>query len=81
VCIPGASGSFRAIAPGISRSSSASAAAVSASPRSVSNHWHRRRARIACAAILGLLQLAQTDPETPESAVLAGEAIAIFLGD
>jgi AcrR family transcriptional regulator len=38
------------------------------------------RARVAYAAILGLLHLAQTDPNAPESAVLADEAIAIFLG-
>jgi AcrR family transcriptional regulator len=37
------------------------------------------RARVAYAAILGLLHLAQTDPDAPQSAVLAGEATAIFL--
>jgi AcrR family transcriptional regulator len=37
------------------------------------------RARVAYAAILGLLQLAQTDPDAPRSAVLADEAAALFL--
>jgi AcrR family transcriptional regulator len=37
------------------------------------------RARIAYAAILGLLQLAQTEPHAPDSAVLADEATAVFL--
>ncbi|WP_235783469.1 TetR/AcrR family transcriptional regulator [Amycolatopsis orientalis] len=37
------------------------------------------RARVAYAAILGLLHLAQTDPDAPEPAVLADEAAAIFL--
>lgn len=37
------------------------------------------RARVAYAAILGLLHLAQTDPDAPHSAVLADEAAAIFL--
>ncbi|AQZ65741.1 Transcriptional regulator, TetR family [[Actinomadura] parvosata subsp. kistnae] len=37
------------------------------------------RARVAYAAILGLLHLAQTDPAAPHSAVLADEATAIFL--
>ncbi|MDL4822001.1 TetR/AcrR family transcriptional regulator [Actinomadura opuntiae] len=37
------------------------------------------RARVAYAAILGLLHLAQTDPDAPHSAVLADEATAIFL--
>ena len=37
------------------------------------------RARVAYAAILGLLHLAQTDPDAPRSAVLADEAAAIFL--
>jgi AcrR family transcriptional regulator len=37
------------------------------------------RARVAYAAILGLLHLAQTDPDAPGSAVLADEATAIFL--
>jgi AcrR family transcriptional regulator len=37
------------------------------------------RARVAYAAILGLLHLAQTDPDAPNSAVLADEAAAIFL--
>lgn len=37
------------------------------------------RARVAYAAILGLLHLAQTDPDAPRSAVLAEEATAIFL--
>lgn len=37
------------------------------------------RARVAYAAILGLLQLAQTDPDAPQPAVLADEAIAVFL--
>jgi hypothetical protein len=37
------------------------------------------RARVAYAAILGLLHLAQTDPDAPKSAVLADEATAVFL--
>jgi AcrR family transcriptional regulator len=37
------------------------------------------RARVAYAAILGLLHLAQTDPDAPDSAVLADEATAVFL--
>jgi len=37
------------------------------------------RARVAYAAILGLLHLAQTDPDAPNSAVLADEATAVFL--
>ena len=37
------------------------------------------RARVAYAAILGLSHLAQTDPDAPNSAVLADEAAAIFL--
>ncbi|GAA1946085.1 TetR/AcrR family transcriptional regulator [Amycolatopsis minnesotensis] len=37
------------------------------------------RARVAYAAILGLSHLAQTDPDGPDSAVLADEAAAIFL--
>jgi len=37
------------------------------------------RARVAYAAILGLSQLAQTDPDAPNSAVLADEAAAVFL--
>ncbi|GAA3536669.1 hypothetical protein GCM10022419_015600 [Nonomuraea rosea] len=37
------------------------------------------RAQVAYAAILGLLHLAQTDPDAPHSAVLAAEATAIFL--
>lgn len=37
------------------------------------------RARVAYAAILGLLHLAQTDPDAPHPAVLADEATAIFL--
>jgi AcrR family transcriptional regulator len=37
------------------------------------------RARVAYAAILGLLHLAQTDPDGPRSALLADEAVAIFL--
>jgi AcrR family transcriptional regulator len=37
------------------------------------------RARVAYAAILGLLHLAQTDPDAPPSAVLADEATAVFL--
>lgn len=37
------------------------------------------RARVAYAAILGLLHLAQTDPDAPHSAVLADEATAVFL--
>lgn len=37
------------------------------------------RARVAYAAILGLVQLAQTDPDAPHSAVLADEATAVFL--
>jgi AcrR family transcriptional regulator len=37
------------------------------------------RARVAYAAILGLLHLAQTDPDAPPPDVLAGEAAAIFL--
>ncbi|HEU5030567.1 MAG TPA: TetR/AcrR family transcriptional regulator [Spirillospora sp.] len=37
------------------------------------------RARVAYAAILGLSQLAQTDPDAPHSAALADEATAIFL--
>lgn len=37
------------------------------------------RAHVAYAAILGLLHLAQTDPDAPHSAVLADEAVAVFL--
>ncbi|GAB2814275.1 hypothetical protein GCM10027176_18570 [Actinoallomurus bryophytorum] len=37
------------------------------------------RARVAYAAILGLLLLAQTDPDAPQSAALADEATAVFL--
>ncbi|MGI5126803.1 TetR/AcrR family transcriptional regulator [Pseudonocardia sp. CA-107938] len=37
------------------------------------------RARVAYAAILGLLHLAQTDPDAPSSAALADEATAVFL--
>ncbi|TDD64746.1 TetR/AcrR family transcriptional regulator [Actinomadura darangshiensis] len=37
------------------------------------------RARVAYAAILGLLHLAQTDPDAPNSAILAEEATAVFL--
>ena len=37
------------------------------------------RARVAHAAILGLSQLAQTDPDAPRAAVLADEAAAVFL--
>src|SRR5262245_43216946 len=37
------------------------------------------RARVAYAAILGLLHLAQTQPDAPDSAVLADEASAVFL--
>jgi hypothetical protein len=37
------------------------------------------RARIAYAAILGLLHLAQTDPVDPDAAALAEEATAVFL--
>ena len=37
------------------------------------------RARVAYAAILGLLHLAQTDPDAPHTPVLADEAIAVFL--
>ncbi|MUN37868.1 TetR/AcrR family transcriptional regulator [Actinomadura litoris] len=37
------------------------------------------RARVAYAAILGLLHLAQTDPDGPDSAALAEEATAVFL--
>ena len=37
------------------------------------------RARVAYAAILGLLHLAQTDPDAPHPDVLADEAIAVFL--
>ena len=37
------------------------------------------RARIAYAAILGLSQLAQTDPDGPAPAALADEAAAVFL--
>lgn len=37
------------------------------------------RARVAYAAILGLLHLAQTDPDAPPAAVLADEAAAVFL--
>lgn len=37
------------------------------------------RARVAYAAILGLLHLAQTDPDAPDPAVLADEAAAVFL--
>ncbi|MFD2416452.1 TetR/AcrR family transcriptional regulator [Amycolatopsis pigmentata] len=39
----------------------------------------RSRARVAYAAILGLVHLAQTDPDAPHSAVLADEAVAVFL--
>jgi AcrR family transcriptional regulator len=37
------------------------------------------RARVAYGAILGLLHLAQTDPDAPQPAVLAEEATAVFL--
>jgi AcrR family transcriptional regulator len=37
------------------------------------------RARVAYAAILGLMHLAQTDPDAPRSAALADEATAVFL--
>lgn len=37
------------------------------------------RARVAYAAILGLLHLAQTDPDAPNSTALADEATVIFL--
>jgi hypothetical protein len=37
------------------------------------------RARVAYAAILGLLHLAQTDPDAPDSTLIADEAIAVFL--
>ncbi|WP_232665465.1 TetR/AcrR family transcriptional regulator [Pseudonocardia sp. TRM90224] len=37
------------------------------------------RARVAYAAILGLLQLAQTDPHAPDPDTLAEEAAAVFL--
>ncbi|MFC4907047.1 TetR/AcrR family transcriptional regulator [Actinomadura gamaensis] len=37
------------------------------------------RARVAYAAILGLVHLARTNPDAPNSAALAEEAIAIFL--
>jgi len=37
------------------------------------------RARVAYAAILGLLHLAQTAPDAPNTAVLADEAAAVFL--
>lgn len=37
------------------------------------------RARVAYAAILGLLHLAQTDPDAPNSATLANEATTVFL--
>jgi AcrR family transcriptional regulator len=37
------------------------------------------RARVAYAAILGLLHLAQTDPDAPHSVALADEATAVFL--
>jgi AcrR family transcriptional regulator len=37
------------------------------------------RARVAYAAILGLLHLAQTDPDGPDAAALADEATAVFL--
>jgi AcrR family transcriptional regulator len=37
------------------------------------------RARVAYAAILGLLHLAQTDPDAPHSTALADEATTIFL--
>lgn len=37
------------------------------------------RARVAYAAILGLSQLAQTDPDAPNSAALAAEAAAVFV--
>ena len=37
------------------------------------------RARVVYAAILGLLHLAQTDPDARRAAVLAEEAIAVFL--
>jgi AcrR family transcriptional regulator len=37
------------------------------------------RARVAYAAILGLLHLAQTDPDAPNADVLAEEATAVFL--
>ncbi|MFG1640520.1 TetR/AcrR family transcriptional regulator [Amycolatopsis sp. NPDC049252] len=37
------------------------------------------RARVAYAAILGLLHLAQTDPDAPNAATLAEEAAAVFL--
>lgn len=37
------------------------------------------RARVAYAAILGLLHLAQTDPDAPQSTALANEATTVFL--
>jgi AcrR family transcriptional regulator len=37
------------------------------------------RARVAYAAILGLMHLAQTDPDAPHSETLADEASAVFL--
>ncbi|HEX3732924.1 MAG TPA: TetR/AcrR family transcriptional regulator [Mycobacteriales bacterium] len=37
------------------------------------------RARVAYAAILGLLHLAQTDPDASHSTILADEATAVFL--
>jgi AcrR family transcriptional regulator len=37
------------------------------------------RARVAYAAILGLMHLAQTDPDAPNSALLTEEATAVFL--
>ena len=37
------------------------------------------RARVAYAAILGLVHLAQTDPDAPRPAALAEEAITVFL--
>ncbi|SDW36834.1 DNA-binding transcriptional regulator, AcrR family [Amycolatopsis xylanica] len=37
------------------------------------------RARVAYAAILGLVHLAQTDPDAPHSAVLADEVTTVFL--
>jgi AcrR family transcriptional regulator len=37
------------------------------------------RARVVYAAILGLLHLAQTEPDAPQAGALAEEAIAVFL--
>jgi hypothetical protein len=43
--------------------------------------WERAaaRARVAYAAIVGLMHLAQTDPDGPPPDVLADEAAAVFL--